>query len=693
MSVHGSETGSVAMAGAPGGNGKSIEEEIEEELRRRAQLGELTSHPLPIAPSSQFGDVGTQQSGIHPIVPSAPEYPMQSPQVPGYAPRQTHLLPTTRTSEVQSPLHEDLRKRTEQAFGVVETQHKVLQDRLDVTKSTVDFVAAQQQELKAQSARAEQLAKDLRNLLAAESQSIRTAGNEALDEFVHVMEIEKSARHKTEKQIFVLQQELEHGNESVAQMQAELQKEQMIRQKLEADLNVYANKEEQRRKTLHDSVNELLAKDNERAETTRAHMKLLQETKSRIDSQDQEIKNLRDELFVEKAKVLSLQSVNTSDFEFQKQGNPKTRISPKEKGKGVFGSEILSPESSSHGNSQKDGSFGSVQWKPKEPPTFAGKLSEDVIQWFRIVKDYLRFMGGTEEMQISYIITLLSGAARDHWDVQVDAMAGTRPATVQDLENMMVDRFGHSSRHKENLHKILTMRQGKQSIREFSHAFQNACGKLSTYDDNWAMQIFTWALNHDIALQVSMANPSCLAEAIQKAEDVDMARRYASMTSDRFTGSGNPQGQMQGGNQRNWRGGQRGFFRGGRQQFRGRFSGGRQGGRQPWQKNNSNVEDAQMRTIEGNKSQNVQCFNCGGNHYAAGCPNRRGQRGGRFGRTGPNRGASRNRGGNSGRVSSVAVPESTRGFWTWTPGQGGTVHQQAPNDGVLHHPGTQSQGN
>ena len=243
--------------------------------------------------------------------------------------------------------------------------------------------------MKEQSARAEQLAKDLRNLLAAESQSIRTAGNEALDEFAHVMEIEKSARHKTEKQIFVLQQELEHGNESVAQMQAELQKEQMIRQKLEADLNVYANKEEQRRKTLHDSVNELLAKDNERAETTRAHMQLLQETKSRIDSQDQEIKNLRDELFVEKAKVISLQSANTSDFEFQKQGNPKTRISPKEKGKGVFGSEILSPESSSHGNSQKDESFGSVQWKPKGPPTFAGKLSEDVIQWFRIVKDYL----------------------------------------------------------------------------------------------------------------------------------------------------------------------------------------------------------------------------------------------------------------------------------------------------------------
>ena len=675
MSVHGSETGSVTMDGAPGGNGKSIEE-MEEEVRRRAQLG---LHPLTIAPSSQFGDVGTQSSGIHSVNPSAPEYPSQISQVS----RPTH---GAHSSEVQSPNHEELRKQTAKAFGAVETQHKKLQDKLDMTKSTVDFVAMQQQELKEQSARAEHLAKELRNLLAAESQSIRTAGNEALDEFANVMEREKSARHKTEKQIFTLQQELEHGNESVARMQAELQKEQMIRQKLEADLNVYANEEEQRRKTLHDSVNELLAKDTERAETTRTHMQLLHETKSRIDLQDQEIKNLREELLVEKAKVLSMQTS-------EKQGIPKTRFSAADKGKVAFGSDILSGGSSSHGNAHAVGSFGNVQWKPKEPPTFAGKLSEDVTQWFRIVKDYLRFMGGTEEMHINYIVTLLIGAARDHWDNQMETLCGAMPASVQDLENMMADRFGHSSRHKENLHKILTMRQGKQSVREFSRAFENACGKLSSYDDNWAMQIFTWALNQEIALQVSMANPSSLAEAIKKAEDVDMARRYASMTVQSSTGSGQPQGQIQARNQLNWRGGQRGFFRGGRQQFRGRFVGGRQGGRQSWQKANPNVEDAQTHTIGENKSRNVQCFNCGGNHYAAGCPNRGRQRGGRSGRSGPNRGAGRNRGGYSGRVSSVVVPDFTRGVWTWTPGQGGMVHQQAPNDDIPHHPGNQSQGN
>ena len=171
-----------------------------------------------------------------------------------------------------------------------------------------------------------------------------------------------------------------------------------------------------------------------------------------------------------------------------------------------------------------------------------------------------------------------------------------------------------------------------------------------------------------------------------------MARGYASMTSQRSTTSRNPQGQMQGDNQRNWIGGQRGFFRGGRQQFRGKLSGGRQGGRQPWQKINSNVEEAQMRTMEGNKSQNVQCFSCGGNHYAAFFPNRGGQQGGRSGRIGQIEVLA--------AIDAVILVEWV--LWRsrfnersldLTPGQGGTVHQKAPNDGVLHHPGTQSQGN
>ena len=82
---------------------------------------------------------------------------------------------------------------------------------------------------------------------------------------------------------------------------------------------------------------------------------------------------------------------------------------------------------------------------------------------------------------------------------------GIRPHSITALETLMVEWFGHASRHTENSHKILTMRQGKRSIHEFACDFENACGKLTLCDDSWAQQIFTWGLNHNLIVQVSMA--------------------------------------------------------------------------------------------------------------------------------------------------------------------------------------------
>lgn len=293
------------------------------------------------------------------------------------------------------------------------------------------------------------------------------------------------------------------------------------------------------------------------------------------------------------------------------------------------------PERRADGGSRSEGrpaAFGNVQWRPKEPPIFAGRLSDDVVQWFRIVKDYLHFMGGTAEMHVSYIVTLLTGAARDYWDNYVNSVDGVRPATVRGMEALFVDRFGHASRHKENLHKMLTMRQGKQNVREFAREFENACGKLSSYDDSWAMQIFTWALQRDIALQVSMAEPVTLAEAIQKAENVDMAMRYASMTPKGSTGQASQQQPR-----RPWRGGYRGgYARGnGRQMQRTR-------GR------------SQGRTSDTNR---LTCYSCGQvGHIAPNCPRNQSQRGGgRFGRGG-RRGGGR-RGGHAGRLAAMHAEE------------------------------------
>ena len=271
--------------------------------------------------------------------------------------------------------------------------------------------------------------------------------------------------------------------------------------------------------------------------------------------------------------------------------------------------------------------FLNVQWRPKEPATFSGKLSEDVVQWFRIVKDYLEFMGGTPAMQVSYVVTLLTGAARDHWDNILNQQGGIRPHSVTALETLMVERFGHASRHTENLHKILTMRQGKRSVREFARDFENACGKLTSYDDSWAQQIFTWGLNRDLAVQVSMAEPQSLAEAVQKAEQVDMAVRYATMNQGQQKGS-TGQGNNPSRNAGNWRrgaGGSSGRFRGGYRTGGGRFGvtrGRTSGGR---------IYRPQQQYQQRQQQNTVRCYNCNRfGHYSSDCPQlqRQGQRGG-----------------------------------------------------------------
>ena len=51
--------------------------------------------------------------------------------------------------------------------------------------------------------------------------------------------------------------------------------------------------------------------------------------------------------------------------------------------------------------------FATTTWKPKEPPCFYGRSSEDVHTWTSLVRHYLTFMGGSDAQQVAYSVTLL----------------------------------------------------------------------------------------------------------------------------------------------------------------------------------------------------------------------------------------------------------------------------------------------
>ena len=49
--------------------------------------------------------------------------------------------------------------------------------------------------------------------------------------------------------------------------------------------------------------------------------------------------------------------------------------------------------------------------KPKDPPVFTGKSTDDVEVWVRQVDNYLQLLGGSDVMQVSYVGTLLQSTA------------------------------------------------------------------------------------------------------------------------------------------------------------------------------------------------------------------------------------------------------------------------------------------
>ena len=52
-----------------------------------------------------------------------------------------------------------------------------------------------------------------------------------------------------------------------------------------------------------------------------------------------------------------------------------------------------------------------IDLKPKDPPVFAGKRTDDVDIWVKQVSNFLTIIGGPDHIQVAYVANLLQGAA------------------------------------------------------------------------------------------------------------------------------------------------------------------------------------------------------------------------------------------------------------------------------------------
>ena len=49
-------------------------------------------------------------------------------------------------------------------------------------------------------------------------------------------------------------------------------------------------------------------------------------------------------------------------------------------------------------------SFATTAWKPKEPPCFFGRSTEDAHTWVSLARNYLTFMSSSDSQQVAYTV-------------------------------------------------------------------------------------------------------------------------------------------------------------------------------------------------------------------------------------------------------------------------------------------------
>ena len=171
-----------------------------------------------------------------------------------------------------------------------------------------------------------------------------------------------------------------------------------------------------------------------------------------------------------------------------------------------------------------------VKIKPRHPPTFCGRVEEDVVTWTMQVRNYLSLTVSSDDQQVAYVSTLLQGAAIDWWVALLHERGGRRPQHFEDLAALLEQRFGSTNRVIRARAALRNIQQDhSEGVRNYSTRFEELLGKLPTYDEEWARSQFVWGLHGEIAAMVVIAAPTTLASAIEIAERVEMTRNAAKL--------------------------------------------------------------------------------------------------------------------------------------------------------------------
>ena len=111
--------------------------------------------------------------------------------------------------------------------------------------------------------------------------------------------------------------------------------------------------------------------------------------------------------------------------------------------------------------------FAITQWKPKEPPCFFGRSTEDVHTWTSLVRHYLTFMGDSDAQQVAYAVTLLRETAHE-WFMVYKRKNRNLPRDWPQLADLLLDWFRSNIHSQEAQSQLMTISQGPRLVREYA---------------------------------------------------------------------------------------------------------------------------------------------------------------------------------------------------------------------------------
>ena len=257
--------------------------------------------------------------------------------------------------------------------------------------------------------------------------------------------------------------------------------------------------------------------------------------------------------------------------------------------------------------------FATMHWKPKEPPCFFGRSSEDVHTWTSLVRHYLTFMGGSDAQQVAYSVTLLRESAHE-WYIGYERRHRNPPSDWAQLCNLLLERFGSNIRSQEAQSQLMSITQGQRLVRDYASQLKTLLGRLDSYDESMMLNQFIWGLQPELARSVSLHYPKSIAQAVSLAETTELAvkasRRPATKTGSSGTGQKGPSTSNRG----------RGFWRGGTGRGRGQ-GGGRMGNAGGRSRGSSGGRGG---TSGSTRFDPLACYRCGvRGHLARDCPQSR----------------------------------------------------------------------